>query len=356
MRQLRRIILSLRQRRRDRPLHLPDLVRALLNELGGSGQFIGYRAMWRRLRSYYNLNVTQEITRIALNLLDPVGVHLRRGGRIIRRAYTCPGPNYLIHLDGYDKLKPFGIAVHGAIDGFSRKVLWLYAGPSNNNPRFIAYFFLSYIRRLRGVPKIVRADRGTENCHLRDLQKALRWHHRDSFRRNKSFMYGRSTSNQRIEAWWGQLKRTSTNFWINLFRGLQDDGSFDNSDQIHVECLRFCFTDLIQSDFNKVLQEWNQHSIRHQNGVLIPSGKPDEMYYTPEVFGTHDYKMPLLFTQGDIDEVEMEYSSQYPPHGCSEEFLAVLNEIFGDIADYQMPSTVEEALFLYRQLVHILRE
>jgi len=28
------------------------------------------------------------------------------------------GPNYLWHVDGYDKLKPFGMAISGCIDGF----------------------------------------------------------------------------------------------------------------------------------------------------------------------------------------------------------------------------------------------
>lgn len=35
-----------------------------------------------------------------------------------RRIYQNKGPNYLIHVDGYDKLKRFGIAVHGAVDGW----------------------------------------------------------------------------------------------------------------------------------------------------------------------------------------------------------------------------------------------
>ena len=29
------------------------------------------------------------------------------------------------HIDGWDKLKPYGFAVHGAMDGYSRKLLWL---------------------------------------------------------------------------------------------------------------------------------------------------------------------------------------------------------------------------------------
>ena len=28
------------------------------------------------------------------------------------------GPNYIWHADGYDKLKPFGITIHGCIDGW----------------------------------------------------------------------------------------------------------------------------------------------------------------------------------------------------------------------------------------------
>ena len=39
------------------------------------------------------------------------------------------------------KLKPYGIAIHGCIDGFSRKILWLVAGHTNNNPRHVARNF-----------------------------------------------------------------------------------------------------------------------------------------------------------------------------------------------------------------------
>jgi hypothetical protein len=39
--------------------------------------------------------------------LDPEGTHLRRTHRLKRRVYCAKGPNYIWHLDGYDKLKPF---------------------------------------------------------------------------------------------------------------------------------------------------------------------------------------------------------------------------------------------------------
>ena len=47
-----------------------------------------------------------------------------------------------------------------------------------------------------GAPTILRADRGNENCHLSFLQPFLRHGGIDGMAGEKSFLYGRSTSNQ----------------------------------------------------------------------------------------------------------------------------------------------------------------
>ena len=52
------------------------------------------------------------------------------------------GPNYIWHVDGYDKLKPYGFPIHGAIDGWSRKIMWLKLARSNNLPEIPATFYL----------------------------------------------------------------------------------------------------------------------------------------------------------------------------------------------------------------------
>lgn len=31
------------------------------------------------------------------------------------------GPNYTWHMDGYDKLSPYGVTIHGCIDGYVKK-------------------------------------------------------------------------------------------------------------------------------------------------------------------------------------------------------------------------------------------
>ena len=43
--------------------------------------------------------------------------------RLQMRHYISAGPDHMRHIDGYDKLNPYGFTVHGAIvhDGFSRK-------------------------------------------------------------------------------------------------------------------------------------------------------------------------------------------------------------------------------------------
>lgn len=40
----------------------------------------------------------------ALRILDPEGVSLRSQHCLSRRQYYNQGPNFLVHIDGYDKL------------------------------------------------------------------------------------------------------------------------------------------------------------------------------------------------------------------------------------------------------------
>ena len=105
-----------------------------------SGQCLGYRTVWKRLCSQYNMRVTRNEVVKLMRVIDEQAGERRRKRRLFRRRYICPGPNYVWHIDGYDKLKPFGFAIHGAIDSFSRRILWLEVGRSNNNPDIIAMY------------------------------------------------------------------------------------------------------------------------------------------------------------------------------------------------------------------------
>ena len=142
-----------------------------------------------------------------MKLLDPEGMNARLRKRLKRRSYSSPGPNFVWHIDGYDKLKPYGIAISGCIDGFSRNILWLEAGTSNNDPKVIANYFIKTVKNKGGCPKRVRTDLGTENVHIECMQKFLRRDGEDSLAGDKSYLSGKGTLNQRIEWFWGLLRK-----------------------------------------------------------------------------------------------------------------------------------------------------
>lgn len=98
-----------------------ETVAAILLELEGSGHNLGYRSMWRRLQEVYKLTVKRNTVMELLRVIDPAGVEARCRYKLKRRTYSAPGPNFLWHAGNHDKLKRFGFAIYGCIDGYSKK-------------------------------------------------------------------------------------------------------------------------------------------------------------------------------------------------------------------------------------------
>jgi hypothetical protein len=46
----------------------------------------------------------------------------------------------------------------------------------------------------------------------------------DEHASEKSFLYGKSINNQRIESLWGIIRRQGIQFWMNFFQELIEDG------------------------------------------------------------------------------------------------------------------------------------
>jgi len=191
------------------------------------------------------IHVRKEDIRLILSTLDPLGTEMRRKRRLYRRAYFSKGPNFIWHVDSYDKLKPFGICINGAIDGFARRILWLNAYCTSSDPQVIGGYFLETVRSLGGCPRILRADMGTENSTIRDMQRYLRRSDDDPLAGERSFIYGKSTANQRIESWWGILRKECVDLWLEYFHQIKDEGKFDGS-WLDKNLVLFCFLGLIQ--------------------------------------------------------------------------------------------------------------
>ena len=70
-------------------------------------------------------------------------------------------------------------------------------------------------------------------------------------------------------------------------------GIFDASNEIHLQCVRFCFLPILQGELNYTVVLWNNHYIQPtKNGECIP-GRLDVPYYTPATSGGSDCKLSV---------------------------------------------------------------
>ena len=116
------------------------------------------------------------------------------------------GPNYCWHIDGYDKLKPYGFPIHGCIDGWSRKIMWLRVPRTNNNPTVIAQFYLQTTMQFNDCLKKLWSDCGTENGDVDAIQCYFRSD-------EEAHIYRSSPHNQRTEGWWSFFRKAEHSGW-----------------------------------------------------------------------------------------------------------------------------------------------
>lgn len=216
----------------------------IVNQLQGPGRDHGYRWMYTKCLQQ-GIRIRKEDVRIVLSLLDPVNSQARHSRRLRRRQYFAQGPNFVWHIDSYDKIKPYGICINGCIDGFSRKIMWLKAASTNSDPRVIGGYFVETLKHLGGCPRLVRTDMGTENVVVRDIQRYLRRNDDDERAAERSYITGTSTANQRIESWWGVMRKEGIEYWITMFGELKDEGLF-TGDVLDRALSQFSFMSIIQ--------------------------------------------------------------------------------------------------------------
>lgn len=101
--------------------------------------------------------------RNALQVLDPQGVAER--GKAIgksrsRKEFYIQGPNRVLSIDGHDKLSRFGFEIYGAIDAYSRYIVWCYIGISNRTAVSVNKQYLRFVRNTMHIPQVIRSDKG----------------------------------------------------------------------------------------------------------------------------------------------------------------------------------------------------
>lgn len=211
------------------------------------------------------------------------------------------GPDDCWHVDGYDKLKQYGFPIHGCIDGFSRKILWLHLVTSNNDPYTIADLFLNHVSITGVIPKRVRTDCGTENGILAATQCYFRRNNIDEHAGVNVHLYGSSHSNQRIEAWWSCYRRSRSSYIINVFKDLVKSGEYNPDDNVEKACSIYCFSSLIQDDLNQCQMHWNSHYIRKSQYSDV-FGRPNYLYLFP---GETYANQACEVLPADLDEIKV---------------------------------------------------
>ncbi len=77
------------------------------------------------------------------------------------------------------------------------------------------------------------------------------------------------------------------------------------------------------------------------------AGKPDVLFYQPEVYGTVDYGLPVHI---DLDRLAAAVGAKAPPeHGCCDEFAEAALTIMVN-RGYNLPRSYEDGLRLFANL------
>ena len=160
--------------------------------------------------------------------VNPRNTVLRWGITVSRRVYRVSWPNSLWHLDGHHSLIRWKLVVHGCIDGFSRRIMFLRCS-SNNLAETVLELFLDAISRDgERWPSRIRVDKGVENVLVCDAIVQARGEGRGSF------IAGPSTHNQRIERLWRDVYRCVCHLFYYVFYGMELSAILNTEDPVHI--------------------------------------------------------------------------------------------------------------------------
>ncbi len=182
---------------------------------------------------------TQEVyvlrrrVRESLMRVCPEPVKNRASRAVKRRVYNVPSSNALWHIDGLHCLIRWRIVVHGCIDVFSRKVIYLHASNNNRANTMLLLFFGA--TKDHCWPSRVRSDKGGENVDVARAMLTVRGTGRSSH------IAGAIVHNQRLEHLWRDIFRCACHCFNALFYDMEDSGILLATNEVQLFCLHYVF-------------------------------------------------------------------------------------------------------------------
>ena len=148
------------------------------------------------------------------------------------------------------------------IDGASRFVVSMNA-TDNKTAESVAAFFIRAVAE-RGVPRKIRADKGTENVHVRRYAALLR-----AAGYKVIYLEGRSVHNQRIERYWGDLAPYIRAI-ATVLQDLTDAGVLDIDRDDHRAALHLFLIPYVNLVLDEGIAAWNNHRMGSDDMKCTP--------------------------------------------------------------------------------------
>ena len=73
---------------------------------------------------------------------------------------------------------------------------------------------------------------------------------------------------------------------------------FDPNEPALLDCIRFCFINILRKELTDIANEWNPHLLSPKRNN-IPSGRPDIMSFLPHFHGTTDHTVSIDTAETD---------------------------------------------------------
>ena len=101
---------------------------------------------------------------------------------------------------------------------------------------------------------------------------------------------------------------------------------------------------VLRKELHSVAKLWNIKKLRVGENADVPGGKPDVMYFVPEVYSTHSYLVDV--NQENVEACKTLFGAQ------SRDYSKELEELVGYmVPNHQVPQNPEESLALFIEII-----